>query len=383
MQLPQTAASPTSLLLANGRKWRLSRTAQNWIRIVLVLSVVIYVVRLYFYYSPPNIVIDESYVQHIDEDAANNVLLEKVCSPTTTICYSVVDVIDQQELVLRKSIRLLTLRFRLTAKRAVYLHGFEHEYDTLVRLIPPKGKTVMDSDTRMWAVNHSAIESQYIAAMIVAPLMTSSIPLAAGTRDATTDMVVVGLGGGSLDMFYHHHRPEINITVYEMDPLIRLLAHKWFGVVDDATRRTVVQDGVHAIHEAVVKKQFFDAIFIDACDTTHEIPCPAPAFVTPATLRAIKSVLKPMGTVVFNVLPLEHEEENVQMMRHRLMLEFPTCLTFRMPMELNAVFACTPYHIEPSNVAATKRIMKDRLVEIKQTFGFQHVLKDVESMLNA
>jgi spermidine synthase len=67
----------------------------------------------------------------------------------------------------------------------------------------------------------------------------------------------IGLGGGSVDMFLHLLKPAWKIDVYELDPLVAKLAHRWFGVVDDNTRRTIVKDGLVAVQEAIQRSELF------------------------------------------------------------------------------------------------------------------------------
>jgi hypothetical protein len=38
-----------------------------------------------------------------------------------------------------------------------------------------------------------------------------------------------------------------------LDPLVKKLAHEWFGVVDDEYRRTYVMDGLVGVEKAVQK----------------------------------------------------------------------------------------------------------------------------------
>lgn len=67
-----------------------------------------------------------------------------------------------------------------------------------------------ESDTRMWHVDHTSILSQYVAAMILEPLMLTAIGMEED-RDENTSILVVGLGGGSLDMFFQKKKPKVSI----------------------------------------------------------------------------------------------------------------------------------------------------------------------------
>lgn len=56
------------------------------------------------------------------------------------------------------------------------------------------------SDTRKWEVQHLQPQAQYIATMIVASFATSALSFNAG-NNLSSNVVLIGLGGGSLSMF--------------------------------------------------------------------------------------------------------------------------------------------------------------------------------------
>lgn len=86
--------------------------------------------------------------------------LDKLCSPSTSICYTVRDVNEALGLVLFW-INIYFVGYRV--QRVLIVDGFEDAYDTVKYLIPPKGATFADSDTRIWEVDHLKIDSQYVS----------------------------------------------------------------------------------------------------------------------------------------------------------------------------------------------------------------------------
>lgn len=49
--------------------------------------------------------------------------------------------------------------------------------------------------------------------MILEPLMLAAIGIE-HERDESTNLLVIGLGGGSLDMFFHKQKPKVVVLVY-------------------------------------------------------------------------------------------------------------------------------------------------------------------------
>lgn len=57
----------------------------------------------------------------------------------------------------------------------------------------------------------------------------------------------------------------------------------------------------------------YDVVVLDACDNTKELPCPSKSFLSTEALTNIRSILKPMGTFIINVLPLDNQKINIEM----------------------------------------------------------------------
>ncbi|KAK5974934.1 PABS domain-containing protein, partial [Trichostrongylus colubriformis] len=118
----------------------------------------------------------------------------------------------------------------------------------------------------------------------------------------------IGLGGGAVDMTLSVIKPEVNITVVELDPLDVTLATKWFGVTETKHHHVVVQDGVDFLKDAEMRGLKYDVVFLDACGSGTVI-CPVKAFRTASVMKMMKNVLKETGTIIIN-LAIEKAEAN-------------------------------------------------------------------------
>lgn len=78
--------------------------------------------------------------------------------------------------------------------------------------------------------------------------------------------------------------------------MVKILAEKWFGIVDDGHRRTILMDGEKAVQQARTHNETYDVITVDACDSRiGNVPCPVPQFLSETFLTTSKRVLKPLG----------------------------------------------------------------------------------------
>ncbi|KAF7634892.1 hypothetical protein Mgra_00005633 [Meloidogyne graminicola] len=234
----------------------------------------------------------------------------------------------------------------------------------------------------------------------------------------SNQVMIIGLGGGSLDMFWHRRFPWLNITIFELNPCVVQLAEKWFDTVSDNTRHVFVQDGLKAFGEKQNFKRLnggerntsindskilYDVIVIDACNSiknissknfknqqnnlfNNQMPCPASNLISPASLGLIKRKLSRKGVAIFNLLPLENEEVNVnRFVQRRLAAHFPTCIRYRMAKQANNILACLPYSITERRKSSKEPIeptnemfifWKTRLATLIREFGFKDLLGD-------
>uniref|UniRef100_A0A914Z1A5 Uncharacterized protein n=1 Tax=Panagrolaimus superbus TaxID=310955 RepID=A0A914Z1A5_9BILA len=358
----QTNIGSRKLLLNNLKQSLFRQVSGRWMfRLAKFLFFfILFGYLLWLWIARPQVIIDENFGESDPTSADSDITkIETLCSQSTSTCYSVVDIINHKT---------------ASVQRGMYIDGFEKEYDTVKELIPPKGMTFETSDTRMWTINNTAITTQYVAAMITQLFTTSALPLE-DSGDSERELLVIGLGGGNFDMFLHTKRQNIKITVVELEPVVVQLATRWFGVVDNDQRKTVIKDGIVAISEAKDRASKYDAVILDACDNTKEMPCPAKTFLTDQILINIKSILKPMGTLIVNILPLKRHEINVEKVVKTLLSHFPVCIKMHMSYEANVVVSCLPYSFAADNLDDTKQLILQRAETATNNLGIHRVLE--------
>ncbi len=79
------------------------------------------------------------------------------------------------------------------------------------------------------------------------------------------DVVIVGLGGGSLPKYIHRHLPQMRVTVVELNPAVLNAARSHFHLpADDERLNVVLGDGTVYIREHASS---MDALMLDAYDS--------------------------------------------------------------------------------------------------------------------
>ncbi len=107
-------------------------------------------------------------------------------------------------------------------------------------------------------------------------------------------IVIVGLGGGSLSKFCRRELPEARITTVEIDEDVLALAELFDLPQPDARLRLVHADAAEYFAGEGAPA---DTILVDGCDAGGT----APAFNNGAFYRNVRARLRPHGIAVFNV----------------------------------------------------------------------------------
>ncbi len=125
--------------------------------------------------------------------------------------------------------------------------------------------------------------------------------------DEPQNVLIIGLGGGTMSNSIHQLYPDAHITNVEIDPAVVKVARKYFGFIENEKITTHTKDGRIFIKRAALKKQQFDWIILDAFNGEY-IP---EHLMTKEFLTEVKSVLSPNGILsanTFSISELYHYE---------------------------------------------------------------------------
>jgi spermidine synthase len=111
-------------------------------------------------------------------------------------------------------------------------------------------------------------------------------------------ILIIGLGGGSLVKYCHRYLPTTRITAVEIDPVVLALRSQ-FLVPPDDDRLTVIQaDGADHVAQMVDRGERINAILVDAYDHTGI----ANAVVERSFIENTKQILGTNGVFVMNLV---------------------------------------------------------------------------------
>lgn len=178
------------------------------------------------------------------------------------------------------------------------------------------------------------------------------------------DILIVGLGGGSLSTMFAHHFPKARVVTVELDPKVVEIAKEYFGFKETERNRVEVRDGRVYIKRALRKPdERYDLILLDAYRGGF-IPY---HLTTREFLIECKALLKPGGVLISN---MRTDFQTYDYQRRTMDKVFPTCRAFSSGG--NTVVCALPEKTAMTGLEMTKRAK-----EIQQQRNLQFRLLDV------
>lgn len=109
------------------------------------------------------------------------------------------------------------------------------------------------------------------------------------------EVLMIGLGGGSLAKFIRKHREQTRVTAVEIDPRVIAAARGHFDLPpDDATLTVIEADGALYVRQHPASA---DVILLDGFDAGNQVV----ALATQTFYDACRRVLRPEGVLVVNL----------------------------------------------------------------------------------
>jgi spermidine synthase len=109
------------------------------------------------------------------------------------------------------------------------------------------------------------------------------------------DVLIIGLGGGSLAKFIFHRFPDARIRAVEINPQVVSIARQYFNVPPDEERfRIIVGDGAEYVQQEDVHA---DVLLIDGYEGDAHVE----ELASPAFYAACRSRLNPGGVMAVNL----------------------------------------------------------------------------------
>lgn len=165
------------------------------------------------------------------------------------------------------------------------------EDNNVLRCLRFNVKTSKTNQSCMFKDNPQKLVFNYTKLLFAALLVMDEAP---------KNILIIGLGGGTMSNALHQIYPNARIENVEIDPAVIKVARDYFGFFENELVTSKVQDGRIFIKRAALKKQQYDWIILDAFNGDY-IP---EHLLTREFLAEAKSILSPKGVLSSNTFSL-------------------------------------------------------------------------------
>jgi spermidine synthase len=193
-------------------------------------------------------------------------------------------------------------------------------------------RVIEDAGSLRLLVNGIEQSGKYIDKILKRALDECEFPSNASVKR----MLLLGVGGGSLILFFRKRYPEITIDAVDIDPVIIEVAKTYFKLSEIEKLTFHVSDAHECMKEiAKTKHETYGIVVVDLY-----IGRDIPEFVWKKEFfKEIRSLLVPGGLVFFNVVHDGAYENRVKKMNHTLRSLFSKLQ--EIPIDYNTFFLAT------------------------------------------
>ncbi|XP_027751680.1 methyltransferase-like protein 13 isoform X2 [Empidonax traillii] len=174
---------------------------------------------------------------------------------------------------------------------------------------------------------------------------------------------------------------QARVAVVEIDPSMLEVATRWFGFSQGDRMQVHISDGLDYVAKLAAEAPAqYDAIMfdVDSKDLTVGMSCPPPAFVEKPFLQKVKTILKPEGIFVLNLVCRDARLKESVLATLRDV--FPLLYTRRIEGEVNEILFCQPSpegRRDPAELGARARALEGALREPGRPWDSSYVLADM------
>ena len=174
-------------------------------------------------------------------------------------------------------------------------------------------------------------------------------------KDEPKNVLIIGLGGGTMSNAIHQLYPTAKIENIDIDPAVLKVARKYFGFLENEHVTASAQDGRIFIKRAALKKKTYDWIILDAYNGDY-IP---EHLMTKEFLEETKKLLTPNGVLSANTFSVSQLYDYESETYHQVFGDF---FNVKNQRNSNRIILTTNYGITSAqHISARAKLLQEAL----------------------
>uniref|UniRef100_A0A7I4Z1B8 Methyltransferase-like protein n=1 Tax=Haemonchus contortus TaxID=6289 RepID=A0A7I4Z1B8_HAECO len=239
-------------------------------------------------------------------------VIDTLCSEGTGQCFNVID------------------RYELASERLLAFRGLRHMGEGSVlllseaRIIPPYPMTWSNFNSKTWRLHKETVRLTYARMMIAGSFFSGALDY---NSTEVQNILILGLGGGIINNYYTTMRHlKLNVTTIDNDPVMKIIAEKWYEFEKSPMQRIIVDDGLRYIRQAVKRGESYDVLLIDVSYNDHRpLMAPVEDFLASDEIEQMKAIIKEDGAVIVNIVTRRDTMDEADRVHFAYSRHFPSC----------------------------------------------------------
>ncbi|PIO57202.1 hypothetical protein TELCIR_21394, partial [Teladorsagia circumcincta] len=146
-------------------------------------------------------------------------------------------------------------------------------------------------NSKTWRIHKQTVRLTYARMMIAGSFFSGALDY--DSKDVQ-NILIIGLGGGIINNFYSTiNGLYLNVTVIDIDPVMKVIAEKWYEFEETPLQRIIVDDGLRYIRQAVSRGELYDILLVDVCyNDDRPLMAPVEEFLASDEIEKMNQVIK-------------------------------------------------------------------------------------------
>ncbi|XP_015429310.1 PREDICTED: methyltransferase-like protein 13 [Dufourea novaeangliae] len=155
------------------------------------------------------------------------------------------------------------------------------------------------------------------------------------------EIMIIGLGGGSLCTFLYNCFLKLKIVAVEIDEAMLKVATDYFGLPVDTRMKVEIADGIQFIKENAMSGKKFKAVLfdVDSKDTTVGMSCPPKQFLEMPIIKSVSECLSNDGLFILNLV--SRDQSIKKKVKNDLKSIFKCIACYSVQDEVNEIVICS------------------------------------------
>ncbi|KAK6760016.1 hypothetical protein RB195_021515 [Necator americanus] len=286
--------------------------------------------------------------------------IDEFCSGMDQVCFVIMD-------------RVRNVTGRILAFRRLKRKGPQGVLTlSETRLQPPSPLTWKNFNSKTWKVRKDTARLVYARVMIAGSFMSGALQFNTTKKQ---DVLIIGLGGGVINNYLTTMKNQkLNVTVVEIDPVMKKIAEKWFDFQESPLHRIIIDDGVRFMYEAAKRGEKYNVVLLDVSyNIILPLMGPTQDFLKDDVIASMRAITANDGAAIINTVTSKDARDAANAVHFAYSRHYPSCYFMEHAGRDKMLFCSAK---KKNSWLDNRDELYNRYIAVDDALGFQLTLRD-------